>query len=269
MITGVRTTITLRCHCIYLARGNCTPHTECHYFWHHITQRSVTCTASYAIQHLIEITKNCLHISKPKKSQFLQNSELKKTLLGKSSFIATGYDALITKHPLTLSWPSSNCAFGHIASPGVSSSNCAIGHVSSNPAFRHVSSSSNRAIGHVSSNRAFGHMTSNRAFGHVTSNRVNGRHVASSGTSYSKSLFRVCPQVPQVTHALVCFSSILSLKLFGLNLLILLEIEHEASLQRGEVGLSEHEKLWIQTTRLCYSLEFGYIIFDWKITTDI
>ncbi len=128
---------------------------------------------------------------------------------------------------------------------------------------------SNRAFGHVASNRAFGHVTSNREFGHVTSNRVNGRHVASSGAPYSKLLFRVCPQVSQVTRALVCFSSILSLKLFGLNLLILSEIEHEASLQRGEAGLSEHQKLWIQTTRLCYSLEFGYIIFDWKITTDV
>jgi hypothetical protein len=133
-----------------------------------------------------------------------------------------------------------NRAFGHVAS------NCAIEHVSSNRAFGHVTS--NCAFGHVASNRAFGHVTSNRAFGHVTSNRVNGRHVASSGASYSKLLFWVCPQVPQVTHALVCFSSNLSLKLFGLNLLILLEIEHKASLQRGEAGLSEHQKIVARTS---------------------
>ena len=63
-ITLPHFTITLRWHCMYLAHGNRTPHAECHYFWHHITQRSVTCTASYVIQHhLIFISSKSLRIA--------------------------------------------------------------------------------------------------------------------------------------------------------------------------------------------------------------
>ncbi len=119
----------------------------------------------------------------------------------------------------------------------------------------------------LASNRAFGHVTSNHAFGHVTSNCAVG-HVASSGMYQFKlrvwahTCFNCTIMCNQLTSL---SSSFLSLKLSCLTLLILLLSCLDPCSTRQCAELGEHQKLWIQTYRLCYSLDFGYITFVWII----